>query len=348
MSKCVLHSVWKPGAGRHGGRLLASSPPLGARIFGARIFLRISPDWRFNWTVPQTKSAVATLFPLLLTPVLAASCVISVQSYLGAGLQVLPVVMVGALALLIYGLNGLSDGPEDKHNKPERAAAEARYTSRVLAVAIVTLCTSAVLLGVKGRLHLAYGMVLLVGILYSFRLVPWVARGGVTWVRLKDVLLLKNITIGITWASSIFLLPLIDGRRINASLAVSRPFWFLMFGYGLSAGINSIFCDVEDRVGDEAAGVNTLPVRLGASTCITAIWWTSLTWTGLVAASYLGPNWIDLPHATLLAFLALGYPLLVSAAARVTSWGSAGRRYAIETSDALFSSGLIALSLYTS
>lgn len=81
--------------------------------------------------MPQTKSAVATLFPVLLTPVLAALCVISVQRYMGAGLRVLPVVMVGALALLIYGLNGLSDGQEDKHNKPERAAAEARYTSRV-------------------------------------------------------------------------------------------------------------------------------------------------------------------------------------------------------------------------
>lgn len=279
-------------------------------------------------------------------PAIAALSVISVQIYLGSGIRLLPLTMVMGLALIIYALNGLSDRVEDGHNNPHLVAAATRYSTIVLTVAGSTMVGSALLLANQGRLHLGYGLILLAGVLYSFRFVPWFSGGGaLRWIRLKDIFLVKNLIIGFTWASAVFLIPLLDsGSESGPSLPSRTPFFFLTMGYALAVAISSVFCDIDDRVGDLAAGVDTLPVRLGSERCIELIWAVSAVWTVVVAVSYLGPGWIDFDHFAVLASLAVGYPLLVVGATRATYLPTSVRRYAIEASDPLFAIGLLLLS----
>lgn len=299
-------------------------------------------------TTSKSASGIAALVPILLMPVIAAFSVFSVQTYLGLGVRLLPLTMVAALALIIYALNGLSDRAEDGHNNPQLAAAATRYSIPVLVISSAALCSSALLLANQGRLHPGYGIVLVAGIIYSFRLVPWPGRGGkaLTWVRLKDLLLVKNLTIGATWASAVFLLPLIDGNSTAGSAILSSiPFWFLMVSYGLAVTINSIFCDMDDRPGDAVAGVVTLAVRLGNEKCGQLVWAAAGLWTILLALSHLGPGWLDFDHFTFLACFTLAYPLLVIGGSRAGYLPPRARRYAIESSDLLFAFGLLLLSV---
>jgi len=217
----------------------------------------------------------------------------------------------------------------------------------VLIIASAALCCSALLLARQGRLHPGYGIVLAAGIVYSFRLIPWPGRRGkpLTWVRLKDLLLIKNLTIGVTWAGAVFLLPFIDGNStVGSAVPPAIVFWFLMASYGLAVTFNSIFCDIDDRPGDSAAGVLTLAVRLGSEKTGQLVWAAAGGWAMLLALSYLGPGWLDFGHFTFLACFTLGYPLLIIGGSRAGYLPEGARRYAIESSDVLFSLGVLLLS----
>jgi hypothetical protein len=58
----------------------------------------------------------------LLTPVAASLSVLGAQIYLGGGVRPMTILMVAALTLFIYSLNGVSDAVEDGVNDAGRAA----------------------------------------------------------------------------------------------------------------------------------------------------------------------------------------------------------------------------------
>jgi 4-hydroxybenzoate polyprenyltransferase len=295
------------------------------------------PDQR-GVAAPGFSNALAML---LLMPAIAASCVIVVQIYLDQSVGLLPALPVAALALMIYALNGVSDRAEDRLNDPAKANALAQNGWPLIAVASAALLVSAILLARTGRLHIVYGLILVAGLFYSFRLVPWYQPSrGLTRLRLKDVLLLKNLSVGLTWAASVFVVPIMD----HPSAPPAPGYWVLAAGYGFLATMNSVFSDLKDQAGDRAAGVLTLPVVVGAPRCFRLMMGAAGLWLLLLVGAYVGPRWIDGGAFIFLAMMSLGYPALVWAAREGNLVPRSAVAYVIEASDPIFMLGLLLLA----
>lgn len=278
---------------------------------------------------------------LLFMPAVAAWDVLAVQLYLGDRVRPLTMLMVGALALLVYALNGLTDATEDEVNDAVRAAALRRHASWTLGSATLVLLGAGAVLWGRGQLHAVYPLLIAAGVAYSVRVVPWPTKRGLGWARLKDVVLLKNLTIGATWAAAVFVAPVLDLPGPTA-----RPGVLAIVGLSYAAlmVINSIYCDMRDEPGDRRAGVSTLPVRFGVSSCHRGIFIAMSAWSALLAGCFAS-GVIDGRHFVLLSASALAYPLTVWLATERWALARATSSYVIESADLVFGLGLMALAI---
>jgi 4-hydroxybenzoate polyprenyltransferase len=248
--------------------------------------------------------------------------------------------MVAALALLVYALNGLTDAAEDEVNDPVRAAALRRHAFWTLGSATLVLLGAGSVLSGRGQLHAVYPLLIAVGVAYSVRVVPWPSKRGLAWTRLKDVVLLKNLAIGGTWTAAVFVAPLLD-----LPVAPARPGVLALVGCGYAALmiVNSIYCDMRDEPGDRQAGVRTLPVRFGVSSCHRGIFIAMSVWAALLLLCFAS-GLIDGRHLLLLSASALGYPLTVWLATEHWGLERPASSYVIECADLVFALGLMALA----
>jgi 4-hydroxybenzoate polyprenyltransferase len=86
--------------------------------------------------------------------------------------------------------------------------------------------------------------------LYSSRLVPGLPR-------LKDIPVMKNVVVAISWALVCTLLPAAHMGSLN-----SMVFLTIIFMTAKSF-INTVLYDIRDLEGDRESGVRTIPVLLG-------------------------------------------------------------------------------------
>jgi 4-hydroxybenzoate polyprenyltransferase len=285
-------------------------------------------------------SATGAVLLLLLMPALAAGVVLSVQLYLGGGIRYGAMVMVASLALFTYATNGLSDGVEDAVNDSVRAAALRSSAVWTLALAVAGMLLSGAVLARDGKFHALYALILAVGIVYSFRLIPHPLGGGRAPVRLKDVPLVKNLCIGATWAGAAFLGPVLD---LDAPPDAPGRLLLVGVSYALLVAVNSLFCDIRDERGDRAANVRTLAVRFGAVRCfrgalsVMGVWLVCL-WAGYASGA------LDARHFTFLGMTALGYPAAVWLVGTRLRASRTVTSYLIESADVFFALGLIVLS----
>ncbi len=283
---------------------------------------------------------VAALLLLLLMPAVAASVVLGAQLYLGRGVRYSTMLMVASLALFIYAANGLSDSVEDVANNAAKADALRRHAVWTLALSGCGIVVAGLLLALQHRLHRAYAVILSVGLVYSFRVIPHPLRGGRPPVRLKDILLVKNLTIGATWAAAAFWCPVLD---LETAPAAPARVGIVGVSYALLVAVNSLFCDVRDEPGDRACNVNTLPVRFGAERCFRGTMVLMVLWTAFLCAAF-ARGVLDAPHLAILGALALGYPAVVWLSIARLQPSQAVSSGVIESSDILFMLGLVALS----
>ena len=288
---------------------------------------------------PATSAAGAVLL-LLLMPAVAASVVLGVQLYLGGGVRYPTMMMVASLALFIYAANGLSDSAEDAVNDLVRAVALRRHAFWTLALSGAGLAIAGLLLAVSQKLHAIYALVLIVGIAYSFRVIPHPLGGGRLPVRLKDIPLVKNVSIGATWATAAFLGPVLDLDTPPGSPARVA---LVGVSYALLAAVNSLFCDARDERGDRAGNVLTLPVKFGAERCFRGTLVVMAVWTAFLGAAFVR-GVLDARHLVFLASAALGYPVAVWLVVTKLRPSQAVSNGVIESCDILFTLGLIALS----
>jgi len=158
-------------------------------------------------------------------------------------------------AFSIYNLNRKTDEEEDAINRQDRFAFTKRY-ERYLFYGSILAFISALCLAATGGLPavLATAAPFICGFLYSFRLLP--ERSG--YRRLKEIPAMKNITVGIAWATLLSLLPVyLNHGTPDARTLVTFVLFFL---WGIMA---SMIPDIRDRTGDERAGVRTIPVICG-------------------------------------------------------------------------------------
>lgn len=153
------------------------------------------------------------------------------------------------LTVSTYNLNRLTDLDEDSINTPDRANYTKQHHTRVL-LTVVGSAGAALLLASFCDLSAVF--VIFLGIcascLYSVRILGF---------RLKDVLVLKNVTIAGTCVICAAALPL--AVHVSSYIAISLIAYFVF----IKVFINTVLFDVRDVEGDRIAGAVTIPVSLG-------------------------------------------------------------------------------------
>lgn len=212
------------------------------------------------WFTGRLRNRIAGLYDILVFSSLLLSFECIAMAYVSCIIQQVPWTAMTAtipflVAFSIYNLNRKTDEDEDAVNRQDRFAFTKRFEAPLYYGAILSLVIALVLsvsYGIPSLLATAAPFLL--GILYSFRLLP--EQAG--YRRLKEIPAVKNIVVGLAWATLLSFLPvfLLNGTP-DSRTAIT---FILFFMWGFMA---SLIPDVRDRVGDAQAGVRTIPVIVG-------------------------------------------------------------------------------------
>jgi len=208
----------------------------------------------------NTITRIGTLYDFLVfsSLVLCFECV--AMAYVSCFIQQVPwspviAVIAFSTAFSIYNLNRKTDEEEDAVNRQDRFAFTKRYESYLFHGSIIALAGALCLAAIGGLPSvLAAAAPFICGFLYSFRCLPEWCR----YHRLKEIPAMKNITVGFAWATLLALLPVYMNQGTVGSKTVVAFVLFFMWGV-----MASLLPDIRDRVGDERAGVRTIPVLFG-------------------------------------------------------------------------------------
>jgi 4-hydroxybenzoate polyprenyltransferase len=204
--------------------------------------------------VPQRRSRLAGVISFVtVTSIFTGAVVVAILyiSFLLQGILSSALLLIATffLGVSVYSLNKVTDLKEDLVNLPDRARFVKQHRDFLLFVSLESINIAVVLAFLSNPsaiiiILLAFS----VGVFYSI---------GMRRLKLKNVLLLKNIMIAGTCTVAAALLPL----AVHAGI----PFVVLMVAYFifLKALINSVLFDVRDIEGDRKAGVRTVPLSLG-------------------------------------------------------------------------------------
>ena len=148
----------------------------------------------------------------------------------------------------VYGLNKFTDRAEDSINRPETLP---RASSYYLVFSIVSMIIG-FLIGLLESI-LAFFVLcapVMIGVIYSVRISKSIPR-------LKEIVGVKSLVVAVSWALTGSLLP---DSFSTAKLQVIVIVFVYIF---IRVFVGTTLCDVLDKKGDLASGVETIPIRLG-------------------------------------------------------------------------------------
>lgn len=202
----------------------------------------------------------------LFISIAATSVALTTMLLLELRVEPLPLFIVFAAALFVYSLNRLTDIEEDRANLPGRADFTERFGRLLLAFGVLLYLVAVVgafVLGLPGA---------------PFLVLPAVAAVLYSTFRAKQLLLVKNAIVGISWG----IIPLGVGvyYRIGfpVELLVLAGFFTVMLT------VAAAVFDIKDLEGDDAAGIRTIPIAFGTRATRRG----ALVVTGLGAAVVVG------------------------------------------------------------
>ena len=210
--------------------------------------------------VKNALGRVVSLYDFLVfsSLVLCLECV--AMAYVSCFIQQVPfnpviAVIAFLAAFSIYNLNRKTDEEEDAVNRLDRFAFTKRYESYLFYGSILAFAGALGLAATGGLFAvIATAAPFVFGFLYSFRCLPeWCG-----YRRLKEIPTMKNITVGLAWATLLALLPVYMNLQTPDDKTVVTFVLFFMWGV-----MASLLPDIRDRPGDERAGVRTIPVIYG-------------------------------------------------------------------------------------
>ncbi len=151
----------------------------------------------------------------------------------------------------LYSLNKITDIKEDSINMPERVRFLKGRTNAIVtySIAAYLLCMLLILLDKPTSIAIVL-IPLIANALYGSRLIPGLPR-------LKDIPVMKNIVVAISWATVTTLLP--SAHIVGANLTIVLVLYFML----AKAFINTALYDLRDIIGDKEKGVRTIPVLIG-------------------------------------------------------------------------------------
>ncbi len=165
--------------------------------------------------------------------------------------------MAYLFSLGAYTLNRVSDFRADAVSHPERTA-YLRGRLRALKGGTVACFAAGYMLAFLRNLVFFAGLLLPLGLALAYSLGSKRMKEAFGISRLKDAILVKNITISFGWS----LVPVLVGLyflQLPDAIPALAPFVFLRLM------VNTIFFDQRDLEADAAFGVTTLPVKMGMS-----------------------------------------------------------------------------------
>lgn len=254
------------------------------------------------------QARISEFRPLILISYLASAAllnVLAVQHYLDLPMNIWAGVILTIIVFSIYTLNRFTDLREDFANDVSKAVFFDKWKV-LFKISLFGLAAAFAWLVVIGKLNLFYVSILFLGFLYSYKLIPWYdGREGWHYVRLKDILFMKNFSVSAIWAFSVFMVPL-----IHAPKAVHGSIDFMALGvlFFIMVFINTVFCDYRDIKGDAAAGVKTLPVAMGYRGSYAVLGCLSIIWMSLIVWLFIAGS-LNARHLGFHIFICLAYPI---------------------------------------
>lgn len=176
----------------------------------------------------------------------ATSVAVSTILLVGQPLDPIPLFIVFAATLFVYSINRLTDIEEDAKNVPHRAAFTNVYGRKIFLVGI-GLYLIAIIIGIGYQLPMV-----------EFLVVPVLFGFTYSMYRLKRLLLVKNMLVGIGWG----VIPLGVGVYYDVLWSIEI---FVMAGFiAVMLTIAAALFDIKDIAGDRASGIRTGPVVYGS------------------------------------------------------------------------------------
>jgi 4-hydroxybenzoate polyprenyltransferase len=150
----------------------------------------------------------------------------------------------------VYGLNNVTDKAEDLVNRSENLPCASGYYLVLSVASMIIGFLIGLLEGTAAFIILLTPVI--IGVIYSVRISKSIPR-------LKEIVGVKSLVIAASWALTGCLLPeYISGEKFQASAIVFIYIFIRVL-------VGAILCDVLDKKGDLASGVETIPIRLGRS-----------------------------------------------------------------------------------
>ena len=159
-------------------------------------------------------------------------------------------IAVSLIVFSIYSLDKLTDSKEDAINAPKRMIFLEGRKELILFYSIAAYVLSLILIFLEIPSALGIALVpIAANAAYGSKLLPGMPR-------LKDIPVMKNLVVAITWASIATLLP---GAHNAPAISIAIVFYFVF----VKCFINTVLYDIRDIKGDRENGVKTMPVILG-------------------------------------------------------------------------------------
>jgi 4-hydroxybenzoate polyprenyltransferase len=157
----------------------------------------------------------------------------------------------------VYNLNRKTDEAEDALNHEHRFRITKKYEHHFFIAALGAYLIALIIAAFHSITTVCVVTIPLVsGIFYSVPILPkWCG-----YRRLKEIPVMKNIVVSLSWALAFSLVPVyLGGAEPGAASVVVFLFIFCW------TFIASVLPDIRDRSGDSATGVATIPVLVGVA-----------------------------------------------------------------------------------
>jgi len=157
----------------------------------------------------------------------------------------------------IYNFSRITDRKEDEINVPERVSTFKKYEKYIIPSVPASYFAAIVLAYLISGFTLVFVVLvpLIIFMLYGVKVIPKSIFG---FSRLKDITIVKNITISFAWAWIVTFLPFFY-YLMEFTISVFAVFMFVF----VVALINTVFFDLKDIKGDKIVGTKTIPVIIG-------------------------------------------------------------------------------------
>jgi (E)-4-hydroxy-3-methyl-but-2-enyl pyrophosphate reductase len=204
----------------------------------------------------------------------------------------------------MHVLNRLLDKGASAYNDPERARFYTRYRRPLLASGILSIGAALFFAGTLGLLSLtAMAVLILLGVIYSFPIVPPSRRHLWRYSKIKDIPGSKTLAQALAWGAVMALTPLLEPYPPPwaPSLIAFLFVFFVVY-------VRSALFDIFQVQGDLIVGAETLPITLGEKRTLRVLKGVVAAGAAiLLASAFLG---VTGPFASLLVLvpvtLALG------------------------------------------